>query len=43
MFYLLDKTEDLSPGDILRDGSKGLLQRGKGGARIYGSCAMKTR
>ena len=27
----------------LSDSPEEVLQRGKGGARIYGSCAMKTR
>ena len=35
MSYLADKTEDLSPGHSLSDSFKGLLRRGKGGARIY--------
>ena len=35
MFYLVDKTEDLSPEDSLSDSSEGQLQRGKGGAGIY--------
>ena len=43
MFYLMDKTEDLSPEDSLSDGSEGLLPRGKGGARIYRSSAIKIR
>ena len=30
-------TEDLSPGNSLSGGSEGLLQRGKGRARIYRS------
>ena len=30
-----DLTEDCSPGDSLSDYSEKLLQRGKGGARIY--------
>ena len=35
-------SEDLSPADSL-SGSSGLLQRGKGGARIYRSYATKPR
>ena len=35
MFYLVDKSEDLSPGHSISDNSEGLVQRGKGGARIY--------
>ena len=41
MFYLADKTEDLSPGRNVFDNSKGLLWRGKGGARIYRSSCNK--
>ena len=42
MFYLVDKTEDLSPEDNLSGTSEGLLRRGKGGARTYRSFATKT-
>ena len=35
MFYLADSTEDLSLGHILSGSSVGLLQRGKGEAKIY--------
>ena len=41
MFYLVDKTEDLNPGCSLLDSSEGLLQRGKGEARIYRSFCSK--
>ena len=34
MFYLADKTEDLSPGRSLSDSSEGPLQRGQGEAKI---------
>ena len=37
MLYSEDKTEDLSPGHSLSDGSEGWLWRGEGGARIYRS------
>ena len=43
MFYLADKTEDLSPGHRISDSSEGLLQRGKGGARIYRSFYNKDQ
>ena len=36
-------SEDLSQEDSLSDRFGGLLQRGKGGARIYTSFATKTR
>ena len=35
MFYLADSTEDLSLGHSLSGSSVGLLQRGKGEAKIY--------
>ena len=35
MFYLADKTEDLSLGHSISDRSEGLVWRGQGGARIY--------
>ena len=34
-------TEDLSPGYSFSDSSEGLVQRGKGGARIYSSFCKK--
>ena len=43
MFYLTDKTEDLSPGHSLSDNSEGLLWRGKGGVRIYNGFATRIR
>ena len=36
-------SEDLSPEDRLSDRSEGVLQRDKGGVRIYKSFATKTR
>ena len=41
MFYLADKTEDLSPGHGISDRSEELPQRGQGGARIYRSFCNK--
>ena len=35
MFYLVDKTENLSLGHSLSDISEGLLQRGKRRSRVY--------
>ena len=35
MFYLADKTKDLSLGHRISDSSERLVQRGNGGARIY--------
>ena len=35
MSYLADKTEVLSLGHSISDGSKGLVRSGKGGSRIY--------
>ena len=35
MSYFADKTEILGLGYSISDGSKGLVGRGKGGARIY--------
>ena len=43
MFYLVNKIEDLSPGCSLSDSSKGLLQRGQGGAGIYRGFHNKDR
>ena len=43
MFYLVDKTEDLSPGHNLSNSSEGLLQWGKGGARTYRSFYNKDQ
>ena len=43
MLYLVDKTEDFSPGGSLSGSSEGLLQRGKGGARIYRSFCYKDQ
>ena len=42
MLYWANKTEELNPEDSLSDSSEGLLQRGKGGARIYMCFATKT-
>ena len=39
--YLADKTESLSMGYSILDSSERLLQRGKGGARIYRSFSNK--
>ena len=41
MFYLANKTEDLSPGHSISDNFKKLLQRGKGGAKIYRNFSNK--
>ena len=43
MFYLVDKTEDVSLGHILSDSSERLLQRGKGGAGYIGVFTTTTR
>ena len=43
MFYSVDKTEDLSPGHSISDSSEGLLQRAKGGARIYRNFCNKDQ
>ena len=41
MFYMVDKTEDLSPGCSLSDSSERLLWRGEGEVRIYRSFCNK--
>ena len=41
MFYLVEKTEDLSPGDSFSDSLEGRLQRSPGGAWIYKSFCNK--
>ena len=43
MFYLEDKTEDLSPGGSLSGSSGGLLLRGLGGAWMYRSFGNKDQ
>ena len=43
MFYLVDKTVNVSLGHRLSDISKGLLRRGKEGPRIYRSFARKDK
>ena len=43
MFYLLDKTVNVSLGHRLSDISKGLLQRGKEGTRIYRRFSRKDK
>ena len=43
MFYLRDKTEDLSPEEHLSDSSEGLFSRGEEGARIYRSFCNKAQ
>ena len=43
MFYLVDKTEELSLEHSISDSSKGLLQRGKRGASVYRIFLTKTR
>ena len=48
MFYLADKTEDLSPGHSISDHSEGRLRRGKGtgvgvGPGYMGVLATQTR
>lgn len=43
MFYLEDKTEDLSLGHSPSDSSERLLRRDKGGARIYKSFCNKDQ
>ena len=43
VFYLADKTVILSPGHSISDNSKRLLQRGKGGIRIYGDFCSKDK
>ena len=42
-YVLLGKlAEDLGLGDSLSDSSEGLVQRGEGRARMYGSFATRT-
>ena len=43
MFYLADKTEDLSPGGHLSDHSERLLQEAREELGYIGVFAMKTR
>ena len=43
LFYLVDKTKDLSLGHSLSASSEALLQRGNGRARMYGSFCNKNQ
>ena len=43
MFYLVDETEDLSPGCSTSDGSERLLRTGREGAGLYRSFGLKDQ
>ena len=43
MFYLADKTEDVSPGHSLSDSPERWLRRGKGEGRIHGRFCSKAQ